>query len=74
MISQGIYPDGPIFVMEQDHDDHIQALSELMTLVNYLEVHEDACQSWQNLYLLLEQFESDILTHIALENNILFKN
>ncbi|MBM5110461.1 hemerythrin domain-containing protein [Vibrio parahaemolyticus] len=74
MISQGIYPDGPIFVMEKDHDDHIQALSELMTLVNYLEVHEDACQSWKKLYLLLEQFESDILTHIALENNILFKN
>ncbi len=45
-----------------------------MTLVNYLEVHEDACQSWKKLYLLLEQFESDILTHIALEKNILFKN
>ncbi|KQH86767.1 iron-sulfur cluster repair di-iron protein [Vibrio furnissii] len=74
MISQGIYPDGPIFVMEQDHDDHIQALSELMTLVNYLEVHEGACQSWIKLYLLLEEFESDILTHIALENNILFKH
>ncbi len=28
MISQGIYPDGPIFVMEKDHDDHIQALSD----------------------------------------------
>ncbi|EJK2115137.1 iron-sulfur cluster repair di-iron protein [Vibrio navarrensis] len=74
MINQGIYPDGPIFVMEQEHDDHIQALSELMTLANYLEVHEDACQSWKKLYLLLDQFESDILTHIALENNILFKH
>ncbi|PNI00417.1 hemerythrin domain-containing protein [Vibrio diazotrophicus] len=74
MISQGIYPDGPIFVMEQEHDDHIQALSSLMVLVNHLELHEDACQSWKKLYLLLEQFESDILTHIALENNILFKH
>ena len=33
---------------------------------------EDACASYGLLYKMLEEFESDMFTHIHLENNILF--
>ena len=33
----------------------------------------DACTTWRALYLALQQFEQELMEHIHLENNILFR-
>jgi regulator of cell morphogenesis and NO signaling len=33
----------------------------------------EACTTWRALYLALQQFEEELMTHIHLENNVLFR-
>ncbi|TZF84801.1 iron-sulfur cluster repair di-iron protein [Pedobacter sp. BS3] len=63
-------------ITEKTESEHINVghiLSEIRRLSNNFAVPADGCASYNQLYKLLEEFEADLLTHIHLENNILFK-
>lgn len=62
----------PITVMELEHEELGQALSELRELTGGYTLPQDACASYGLLYRMLEEFEGDMHVHIHLENNILF--
>ena len=64
---------GPILVLEHEHDDHARALRETRRLTNNLQPPPEACTTWQALYLGLQQFEQELMLHIHLENNVLFR-
>ena len=62
----------PVQVMMQEHEDHGQNLQRIHELTGDLAVPEHACASWRELYRALAEFESELMDHIHLENNILF--
>lgn len=63
---------GPISVMRFEHDQHGQALDEIVRLTDDITPPEGACNTWQALYRGLEELRQDLMQHIHLENNILF--
>lgn len=70
---RGQYAAGPAHVMEVEHDDHARALEKLRALTNHMQPPDEACTTWRALYLALRQFEEELMTHIHLENNVLFR-
>lgn len=74
LISRGAGPmvQGPIAVMEMEHEQHGEALAQLTALTNDITLPRGACNTWRALYGLLAQFRDDLMEHIHLENNILF--
>ncbi len=72
MLGGGVYPNGPINVMQDEHDDHLQSINEIQILTNNMTVPEGACNSWKALYLELQTFCDDLMQHVALENHFLF--
>lgn len=64
---------GPISAMESEHDDHAKSLRETRRLTADLVAPQEACPTWRALYLRLGAFESELMDHIHLENNILFR-
>jgi regulator of cell morphogenesis and NO signaling len=62
----------PISVMENDHEVVGLLTEEIRRLSNNFTLPMEACNSYALLYRKLEEFESDLHTHIHLENNILF--
>jgi regulator of cell morphogenesis and NO signaling len=62
----------PIAMMEHEHDEAGKILQKIRKLSIDFMVPEDACASFRLFYQMLQQFESDLHTHIHLENNILF--
>jgi regulator of cell morphogenesis and NO signaling len=62
----------PIRVMEHEHATAGQALAEMRSLTNGFTPPDDACNTFRVLYRQMEELESDLHTHIHLENNILF--
>ena len=64
---------GPVRVMEQEHDDHREALMRVRELTNDMTAPPEACTSWRALYLRLDELEADLMEHIHLENNVLFR-
>ena len=62
----------PIRMMEHEHDDAGRALSRIRELTSGHEPPEGACNTFRALYAQLAELESDLHTHIHLENNILF--
>lgn len=62
----------PIRQIRHDHDEHAAFLDHVARLTDDLTPPADACASWQALYAGLAQFETDLVEHIHLENNILF--
>jgi regulator of cell morphogenesis and NO signaling len=64
---------GPIHVMEAEHDDHAVGLRETRRLTADLVAPEEACPTWRALYLRLAAFEAELMDHIHLENNVLFR-
>lgn len=64
---------GPIHVMEAEHDDHAKNLRETRRLTADLVAPEEACPTWRALYLRLAAFEAELMDHIHLENNVLFR-
>jgi regulator of cell morphogenesis and NO signaling len=64
---------GPVHVMEAEHDDHAENLRTIRRLTNDLVAPEEACPTWQALYLRLAAFEAELMDHIHLENNVLFR-
>ncbi len=65
--------DGPVAVMRFEHEQHLEALGRLAELTGGLQAPEDACNTWRRLYAGLAELRDDLVAHIALENETLFK-
>ncbi|MFY9178777.1 MAG: DUF542 domain-containing protein [Venatoribacter sp.] len=74
MLGGGIYPSGPINVMQDEHDGHMDTIEAIYKLTNNLTLpNNGSCNSWKNLYKGLHIFVDDLMQHIALENYFLFE-
>lgn len=62
----------PIGVMRAEHTSHGQALDQVHALTNDMQPPAGACNTWRALYTGIAQFTDDLITHIHLENNVLF--
>ncbi|WP_312956413.1 iron-sulfur cluster repair protein YtfE [Pseudomonas songnenensis] len=65
---------GPISVMRYEHQEHGNALERLAALTDDITPPANACNTWRALYRGLEEMRSDLMQHIHLENNVLFRN
>lgn len=63
--------EGPIEVMEMEHDLVGAAFAELRTLADGYRVPAHACTTWRALWGALDAFELDLHRHVHLENNVL---
>lgn len=74
MIARGMVAmaKAPVTVMREEHEDHSVALARLSRITNNITLPEDACNTWNKLYLGLQAFRDDLMQHIHLENDILF--
>jgi regulator of cell morphogenesis and NO signaling len=63
----------PIHMMEVEHEDHAENLKKIRALTSDLVPPAEACATWRALYLRLAAFESELMQHIHLENNVLFR-
>ncbi|MCD8521937.1 MAG: iron-sulfur cluster repair di-iron protein [Saccharospirillaceae bacterium] len=72
MLAGGIYPNGPINVMQDEHLEHLEAINRLCRLTNNMKVPAGACNSWRSLYIGLQTLVDDLMRHITLENYFLF--
>ena len=62
----------PIDMMEAEHDFVGRNMEEIRRLSDNYTLPADGCASYAFLFNKLQEFESDLFTHIHLENNILF--
>ena len=69
---QGRGAAAPIQVMETEHADAGAALVAIRELATDFQPPNDACGTWQALYLGLSEFERDLMQHVHLENYVLF--
>ncbi|MCY1272480.1 Iron-sulfur cluster repair protein YtfE [compost metagenome] len=74
LIERGAGPmaGGPISVMRFEHDQHGEALQQLVDLTGDMQPPEGACNTWRALYRGLDELRVDLMQHIHLENNLLF--
>ncbi|HEY3406318.1 MAG TPA: iron-sulfur cluster repair di-iron protein [Ohtaekwangia sp.] len=63
---------GPIAVMEHEHDRAGQLIKSIRKSSENYTPPAYACPTFQLTYKMLREFETDLLQHIHLENNILF--
>lgn len=63
----------PVRMMEREHDSHSEALTKIRSLTDDLRLPAHACATWTALYNGLETLETELMQHIHLENNILFR-
>jgi len=59
-------------ILRGEHESSGEELRTFRELTNGYALPEDACNSYTMLFEMLKRFESDLLIHIHLENNILF--
>lgn len=64
--------EGPIHMMEMEHEVVGRNLEEMRSLSNNYTLPEDSCASYAFLFKTLDEFENDLHLHVHLENNILF--
>lgn len=62
----------PIRVIMMEHDSHAATLERIRALTNGMQPPPHACATWRALYAGLSQLEEELMTHIHLENNVLF--
>ncbi len=62
----------PIAMMRSEHVDHGAALEHLLGLAQDTVPPEGACNTWCALYAGIAQLNEDLISHIHLENNVLF--
>lgn len=74
MMRQGGHPmiAHPIGRMREEHDTAAQLLKHIEHVTHALNLPEGACRSWQALYAGLRKFSDDLVTHMHLENAVLF--
>lgn len=70
--SQTISIQGPISVMEAEHQSSGDALAVIRELTNGFEPPKDACNTYRATFQGLAELEADLHQHIHKENNILF--
>ncbi|MGM0563696.1 MAG: iron-sulfur cluster repair di-iron protein [Pseudomonadota bacterium] len=70
----GVASRRPLGRMAHEHERHGEAIHELETMCHGLVCPADACATWQLLYRGLAEFCEDLREHIALENNVLFRD
>lgn len=63
---------GPITVMRYEHDQHGDALAQVIALTDNMQPPTNACNTWRALYRGLDELRCDLMQHIHLENNLLF--
>ncbi|HEX6898238.1 MAG TPA: iron-sulfur cluster repair di-iron protein [Thermoanaerobaculia bacterium] len=64
--------EGPISVMEAEHDDAGRLLEEMRRLSGGYQPPEGACGTFRALFSGLEALEKEMHLHVHLENNVLF--
>lgn len=62
----------PIAVMRAEHEGHGEQLRALEHLMRGFAVPDDACGSWRALIIGVEKVADDLVTHMHLENDVLF--
>jgi regulator of cell morphogenesis and NO signaling len=62
----------PIGMMRHEHVDHGAALEKLAALTHDTTPPAEACNTWRALYAGIAQLNDDLISHIHLENNVLF--
>ena len=58
--------------LETEHENHGKMLELAEKITHDISAPEDACNTWNALYLGLRTFKIDLMQHIHLENNVLF--
>jgi regulator of cell morphogenesis and NO signaling len=66
-------PSVTIAALEREHEDVALALRQTRTLATDLVPPAEACTTWRALYLRLDAFEAELMEHVHLENNVLFR-
>jgi regulator of cell morphogenesis and NO signaling len=64
---------GPMHVLEVEHEHHKADLMRIRALTADLVPPPEACTTWRALYVALQRLEQDLMEHIHLENNVLFR-
>ena len=59
--------------LEREHEDVALALQKTRALTTDLVPPAEACTTWRALYLRLDELEAELMEHVHLENNILFR-
>ncbi|HET7543795.1 MAG TPA: iron-sulfur cluster repair protein YtfE [Polyangiaceae bacterium] len=62
----------PIEVMTCEHVEHGNALERMRRLAFDFVAPEHACTSWRALYLRCAELENELMSHVHLENSVLF--
>ena len=62
----------PIAEMRHEHDDEMEHLKAIEHVTHGLSLPAGACGSWTALYTGLRKFTDDLVTHMHLENAVLF--
>lgn len=63
----------PITMMEEEHVVAGDLMKSIRNLSNNYTVPEYACPTYRVTYQKLKEFDDDLMTHVHLENNILFR-
>ncbi|NJN42005.1 MAG: iron-sulfur cluster repair di-iron protein [Flammeovirgaceae bacterium] len=63
----------PVVVMEHEHEVAGGLLKAIRRITSDFTLPAEACTTWHIAYKKLQEFEQDLMLHIHLENNILFK-
>ena len=66
------YINGPVDVMEHEHDHAGEIMFTIRKLTNNYTPPDDACTTFKVCLAELKEFEEDLHRHVHLENNILF--
>ncbi len=66
-------PSVTIVALEREHEDVALALQKTRALTTNLIPPAEACTTWRALYLRLDELEAELMEHVHLENNVLFR-
>ena len=62
----------PISMMRSEHLGHGAMLQRVAELTHGATPPQGACNTWRTLYAGIAQLNADLVSHIDLENNLLF--
>ena len=62
-----------IATLEREHEDVALALQKTRALTTNLVPPAEGCTTWRALYLRLDELEAELMEHVHLENNVLFR-
>jgi len=62
-----------IIALEREHEDVALALQKTREMTTNLVPPAEACTTWRALYLRLDALEEELMEHVHLENNVLFR-